>query len=63
MVADMNLDDDLKAKQEAGAAVERSMIDFLLQFQPARELKICDAQLIADHARRLAFDHFWGFGR
>lgn len=59
----MNSDDDLKAKQAAGAVVEKAMLDFLMQFQPARELKICDAQTIANYARRVAFDNFWGFGR
>lgn len=50
--------DTLKQRQEAGAVLEHQMIAFLMQFDPARELKVCDVRLIASHARSLAFDCF-----
>lgn len=56
-------DNDLKQKQEAGQTVEIKMLEFLLQFEPARELRVCDVKMIADHARQVAFNSFWGFGR
>lgn len=49
---------DLKSLQEAGATVERQMIEFLMQFDPAGQLTLSDAKAIAFHAHRLAFDHF-----
>lgn len=50
--------DKLKAMQEAGQQVEKDMVSFLLQYAPARELKVEDVLLIAGRARRLAFDQF-----
>lgn len=51
-------DDDLKRRQEAGALVEKRMIEFLIQFHPAGELKVDNVRAIAFEARRLAFDAF-----
>lgn len=48
----------LEARQRAGQAIERDMIEFIMQFAPAEKLRVCDVQQIAAHARRLAFDHF-----
>jgi len=50
--------DTLNARQEAGQEVEKQMLEFLLQFAPAHELKVGDVKVIAGHARRLAFDIF-----
>lgn len=50
--------DDLKQRQEAGEEVERKMVDFLMQFDPAGELKVSDVKVIALHARSLAFGLF-----
>lgn len=49
---------DLKKKQDACEEVERKMIDFLLQFIPAGELKVCDVKQIAYEARALSFNAF-----
>lgn len=54
----MNDQIKLRKRQEAGQAVEKQMVEFLMQFNPARELKVCDVQFIAGRARRLAFDLF-----
>lgn len=51
-------DPELKKKQEAGADVERKMIEFLIQFIPAGELKISDVLQIARAARALSFNAF-----
>jgi hypothetical protein len=51
-------DDLLKERKEAGQEVERRMTAFLMEFTPARELKICDVQQIAGFARRVAVDVF-----
>lgn len=50
--------DDLKQRQEAGEQVERQMINFLMQFDPAGELKVSDIKVIANRARSLAFGLF-----
>ena len=52
------MDETLKRRQEAGQSVERGMLDFLVQFTPAHEMKLGDVMLIAAHARRLAFNEF-----
>lgn len=49
---------DLKARQEASEKVEREMLDFLMQFSPAGELRLADARTIAFKARASAFNHF-----
>lgn len=51
--------DTLEQWQAAGGAVEKEMMAFLLQFAPASEIKICDAQCIARFARKIAFDQFY----
>lgn len=50
--------DDLKQRQQAGEEVERKMLDFLMQFDAARELKVGDVKMIAEQARLLAFGLF-----
>lgn len=50
--------DDLKRRQEAGEQVEDDMLDFLMQFTPAGELRLCDAKQIAAFARTRAFELF-----
>lgn len=50
--------DDLKKLQDAGQQVERDMLQFLLQYDPANVLTLADAKQIAGRARRLAFDQF-----
>lgn len=52
------MDTDLEKRQGAGVEVERRMIQFLMQYDPTRELKVCDVQQIALHARKVAFDEF-----
>lgn len=49
---------DLKARQEAGAAVEKKMLEFLVEFEPAGNLKLSDAKCIARFARTYAFEAF-----
>jgi hypothetical protein len=49
---------DLTARQLAGERVERAMLEFLMQFIPARELKVSDVQTIAAMARSKAFEAF-----
>lgn len=51
-------DETLKLRQQAGEKVERQMLEFLMQFSPAGELKLSDAKVIAFHARSLAFENF-----
>ena len=51
--------DILKKHQTASQEVERLMIDFLIQYAPAYELKVSDVLQIAAHARRLSFDLFY----
>lgn len=51
-------DQTLKLRQEAGEVVERKMLEFLLQFYPAHELKVIDVLRIAGHARSAAFAAF-----
>jgi hypothetical protein len=46
----------LKRRQEIGDDVEHKMIEFLMQYGPARDLKISDAKEIARTARAYAFD-------
>ena len=48
----------LKQRQEAGEAVEKAMIEFMIQFSPTMELKVVDIVQIASHARRIAFERF-----
>ena len=48
----------LKRRQDAGRKLEEEMVTFLLQFDPARDLKISDAKQIAQYARNRAFDLF-----
>jgi hypothetical protein len=50
----------LKRRQQAGEEVERKMAQFLLQYDPARELKIADVHQIATSARIYAFESFGG---
>lgn len=50
--------DDLRRQQEAGTRVEKEMVEFLLQFSPAEQLRVCDIKQIASYARALAFDAF-----
>lgn len=52
------MNDDLKRRQEAGAAVEEQMIKFLMQWQPVRDLRIGDVWQIASAARTYAFEAF-----
>ena len=52
------MDPTLSSKQVAGTEVEKRMIEFLLQFIPAEELKLADIKQIAHQARRIAFDCF-----
>lgn len=52
------MNDDLKTRQQAGEDVEKLMLDFLLQYTPAQELKVADVKAIAFHARSIAFDCF-----
>ena len=49
---------DLRYRQEAGAKVEKMMIDFLLQYTPVADLKVKDVQVIAMQARSVAFACF-----
>lgn len=49
---------ELKDRQAACAKVEKRMLDFLLQFHPADDLKLGDAKSIAMFAREIAFDEF-----
>jgi hypothetical protein len=51
-------DDNLVKRQEAAAQVERRMMEFLIQYHPARELRLADACTIAAEARHIAFDMF-----
>jgi hypothetical protein len=44
--------------QEASERVEKRMFDAIVQFIPAQEMKIGDAQWIARSARAIAFDEF-----
>ena len=48
----------LKSFQEAGERAEARMLEFLLQFIPASELKVSDVKCIAQHARSITFDEF-----
>lgn len=48
----------LKQRQDAGTRVEERMLQTLLSFDPAGDLKIRDAQFLARMARNLAFDEF-----
>lgn len=50
--------DNLKQRQAAGEEVERQMIEFLIQFDPARDMKVSDVKTIANYARGLAFNYF-----
>ena len=50
------MDDRLKEAQKLGEDVENKMLDFLMQYEPTQELKVCDVKLIAHRARLLAFD-------
>jgi hypothetical protein len=52
------MDPTLISKQEAGAQVEKDMLDFLMQFEPASGLTIGDAKTIARSARSFAFAAF-----
>ena len=49
----------LEARQKAGQAVERDLMQFMIfQCKPCEKLLVGDLLQIAEHARRLAFDHF-----
>ena len=52
------MNDDLKSRQDAGKEVEEKMLEFLLSFSPAQEMKICDAQTVARFARNISFHAF-----
>lgn len=54
----MKTDEDLSLRQAAGGRVEARMKEFLLEFSPAQELKVCDMLAIARFARQLSFDEF-----
>lgn len=41
--------------QLAGQTAERAMLNFLMQYEPAGDLTISDAKLIAAQARQLVF--------
>lgn len=48
----------LEQRQAAGAAVEKQLVDFMLQFHPTHELRVSDVLTIAGAALRIAFDAF-----
>lgn len=50
--------DDLKERQAASARVEKLLLEFIVRYGPAEDLKIADAQCIARRARSIAFDEF-----
>ena len=50
--------DSLKKRQHAAQRLEEEIVAFLLQFDPARDLKISDAKTIAGYARNRSFDLF-----
>lgn len=50
--------DTLKARQDAGANVEKRMIAFLISFLTAGRMTLNDAKEIADVARAVSFDEF-----
>lgn len=52
------MNDTLTDRQEAGKEVERRLIDFLLGYSPAQELKVCDVKQIAFAARQYSFDAY-----
>lgn len=52
------MDDRLAKRQKAGEEVERRILAFLMQFTPARELRVSDVQEIALLARKVSFDEF-----
>ena len=49
---------DIEFRQQAGMEVERKMLEFLMQWSPADEMKIVDVKQIAFFARRIAFEAF-----
>lgn len=49
---------DLPSRQEAGEQVEKKLLLWLLNFEPAHSLKIEDAKAIAYAARNISFDEF-----
>ena len=52
-------DEELKRCQKASEKVEAAMIERLLGFLPAQELKVSDVLYIARDARAIAFDKFY----
>lgn len=50
------MNERLKQRQAASANVEKRLIEFLMQFQPAQELTIANVKTIALFARNIAFD-------
>lgn len=52
------MDSELKFRQEASARVEKRMLEMLMGFSPADELKLSEARSIAMFARTIAFDEF-----
>lgn len=55
---DSTVNNDLKFRQEACNKIEQDMVQFLLQYNPASELKVSDIKMIAARARYVAFDAF-----
>ena len=49
---------ELKDRQAACARTEKRMLELLMHFVPAENLKVADVQYIAQSAGRLAFDEF-----
>lgn len=45
-------------KHAAAEALEDKLVGFLLQFEPAQELRICDVKTIARYAKQIAFSEF-----
>ena len=50
--------DNLKERQKAAHEVETKMVEALLGFIPAQDLKVVDVLFIARHAGAIAFDAF-----
>lgn len=48
---------DLKRRQQAGEAVEKGMIEYLVQYGPG-SMSLGEVKAIAGHARNLSFDLF-----
>jgi len=50
--------DTLKKRQTAAEQVEETMLAFLMDFVPCRDLTVGEVKIIASRARALAFDKF-----